>query len=238
LGLKVSSDGIAMGVDKIKAIREAAKPKDSKELRSFLGLTVYCSSHIPDLATKAHPLWNLVKEGATFEWTGNHDEALRTIKEKLITTALGFFDVNWMTEVTVDASPVGVAAVCAQVNPRKMQQRSVITYISRKLSDVESRYSQIEKEALAVIWACERLALYLTCKRFRLITDNKAVQYINNNPKSKPPPMMERWVLRLMRFDFEVVHKAGKENIADYISRNPIDKADMTTKRTRNTSTS
>ena len=222
-GLRVSSEGVAIGEDKVKALKEAGEPKDSSELRSFLGLAVYCSSHIPDLATLAEPLWELVKEGVEFKWLEKHKMAMEAIKSKLITSALGYFNVKWITEVTVDASPVGLAAVCAQINPQNSKERRVITYISRTLSDVERRYSQVEKEALAVIWSCERLALYLTGKWFRLVTDNKAVQFIYSNPSSKPPLRIERWALRLMCFDFEIVHKAGRENIADFMSRNPVD---------------
>jgi hypothetical protein len=67
----------------------------------------------------------------------------------LITSALGFFDVNWKTEVTV----VGVAAMCAQMNPANEKERKVITYERKKLSD--GKFS-------------ERLALYLTVKKFTL----------------------------------------------------------------------
>ncbi len=71
-GLRLSSDGIDMGEDKIKALREAGTPKDSSELRSLLGLAVYCSSHIPNLATNADPLGELVKEGVTL-WSKRHE---------------------------------------------------------------------------------------------------------------------------------------------------------------------
>ena len=50
--------------------------------------------------------------------------------------------------------------------------------MSRGLTQVEKRYSQCEKEALALVWSCERLELYLLGRRFTLITDNRAVQLI------------------------------------------------------------
>lgn len=81
------------------------------------------------------------------------------VKKALTTTALAYYDVNWNTEVCVDASPCGLGAVCIQSNPKNEQDRRVITYMSRKLTDVEARYSQVEKEALAAVWACERLTL-------------------------------------------------------------------------------
>lgn len=226
-GLNISANGVAPGEDKAKAIKEAGPPSTTSELRSFLGLAIYCSTHIPNLATIAEPLWQLLKAEGPFEWKEEHQGAMDKIKEALVTSALGYFDVDWHTEVTVDASPVGLAAIIAQVNPRDSKERKVITYASRLLSDTERRYAQVEKEALAVVWACERFRLYLAGKSFTMVTDNKAVELIYSNPKSKPPARIERWALRLMSYDFNIVHKPGKGNIADYLSRQPVDEPDV-----------
>jgi hypothetical protein len=90
----------------------------------------------------------------------------------LVTTALGYFNIAWKTEVTADASPVGLALVCAQIDPKDERKRKIITYASRTLTDVERRYSHVGKEALSVVWACEKLSLRLIGSRFRLVTDN------------------------------------------------------------------
>jgi hypothetical protein len=121
----------------------------------------------------------------------------------------------------VDASPVGWGAVLTQYNPEKPHEKNIITYISRSLSEIEQRYSQIEKEALAIVWACERLHLYLYASKFEIITDNKAVELIFGNTSSKPKARIERWLLRLLPYEFEISHKPGNENIADYLSRQP-----------------
>ncbi len=46
------------------------------------------------------------------------------------------------------------------------------------LSDTECRYSQMEKEGLAVVWACEKFHLYIYGQPFTIITDNRAIQII------------------------------------------------------------
>ena len=89
------------------------------------------------------------------------------------------------------------------------------------LSDVERRYSQCEKEVLAV-WSCERYWLYLIGKPFKLVTDNRAVKLTLSNTKSKPPARIERMVLRYSQFDFEIENRPGVSNISDYYSRRPI----------------
>jgi hypothetical protein len=87
------------------------------------------------------------------------------------------------TELTVDASPVGLGAVLAQYDPKNPSEKKIITYVSRTLSDVEQRYSQIEKEALAVVWACERLHLYLYASKFEIVTDNRKIKGKFNTSK-------------------------------------------------------
>ena len=107
------------------------------------------------------------------------------IKETISTKALAYFDVPWLTEVYVDASPKGLGAVCLQINPYDNRDRRVITFFSRKLSELESWYSQVEKKALAVVLACKRLSLYLIGSRFRQVTDNREVQILFSNNKTK-----------------------------------------------------
>jgi len=97
-----------------------------------------------------------------------------------------------------------------------------VAYASRTLTDVERRYSQTEKEALAVVWACERFHIYLYGKLFTLYTEHKPLELIYS-PKSKLPPRIERWALRLQPYTFKVVHMAGKTNPADVLSRLPLE---------------
>ena len=102
----------------------------------------------------------------------------------------------------------------------------MIACASRRLTDVEKRYSQVEKEALAVVWACEKLHFYLFGREFVLITDNRAVELIFGNPKREQPLRIKRWVLRLAGYRLRVVHKPSAQNVADYLSRQPTGEPD------------
>ena len=86
---------------------------------------------------------------------------------------------------------------------------------------VEKRYSQTEKEALAIIWGVEHFHLYLYGNEFTLVTDHKPLEVIYGSRNSKPSARIERWVLRLQPYSFKVVYKPGSNNPADYLSRHP-----------------
>ena len=72
---------------------------------------------------------------------------------------------------------------------------------------------------MSIVWAIEKLHIYVYGNQFKLITDCKPLQFIFNNPKSKPPARIERWNLRLQGYDFKAVHTEGSRNPSDYLSR-------------------
>ena len=137
--------------------------------------------------------------------------------KRLITEAeiLGYFRADCRTRIIADASPVGLGAVLAQEQGETWR---AVSYASRSLTDVERRYSQTEKEALALVWACERFNMYPSGRNFELETDHKPLDRIYSRT-SKPCARIERWLLRLQGYDFKVVYQPGKTNIGDALSR-------------------
>lgn len=99
-----------------------------------------------------------------------------------------------------------------------LRLQEVLAYASKSLSDTERRYAQIEKEALALVWAVERFHYYLYGRKFELITDHKPLETIFGS-RSKPCARIERWVVRLQAYKGTVIYKPGKSNIADPRSR-------------------
>ena len=143
---------------------------------------------------------------------------------------MAYFRKDWSTELEVDAGPDGLGAVIVQYNPKEREERHIICFASRLLSEAERRYSQCEKEALAIVWACERFWLYVLGKSFTVVTDNRAAQMIFANTETRNrPPRIERMALRMSAFDCTFVHRPGKMNLADYYSRHPIGKPQITT---------
>ena len=149
---------------------------------------------LPDLATTAEPLHRLTILGTPFHWGKIQQEAFEKLKTQLASGAtLAYFSPDAKVELMADASPVGLGVVLVQ---ELDGERQVVAYASRTLSPVERCYSQTEREALALVWACERFRMYLLGKRFTLLTDHKPLEVIYS-PHSRPSARIERWVLRL-----------------------------------------
>ena len=133
---------------------------------------------------------------------------------------MAYFDKNKSAELTTDASPWGLSAILSQHSPGQ-DERRMVTYASRSLTPVEQRYSQIEREALAIVWAAECFHTYLYGGHFTLYTDCKPVELIFNNKRSQPPARIERWNLHLQEYNFTTIYTKGFENPSDFLSRHP-----------------
>ena len=97
----------------------------------------------------------------------------------------------------------------------------MVAYAGRSLTPVKQRYSQTKREALAIVWAAERFHTYLYGGHFNMYTDCKPVELIFNNKKSQPPARIERWNLRLQKYNFTAIYKKDFENPSDFLSHHP-----------------
>lgn len=211
-----STEGVQPDPKKVQAIVEAPAPTNVSEVRSFLGMVNYVSRFIPNMATVSEPLRVLTKKDQEWKWGDEQEAAFQSLKGSISSPkVMAFFDTNKDVTLLVDASPIGLGAVLSQ-------DGRVVAYASRSLSDVEQRYSQTEREALAIKWACGHFRLYIYGKPVQIITDHKPLEALFSNPHSKPPPRIERWMVSLQDYDLKVKYQPGKDNPADFMSRHPI----------------
>ncbi|KAK7933589.1 hypothetical protein WMY93_004485 [Mugilogobius chulae] len=220
-GFIFSAGGVSADPKKVAAIQQAPNPKTPADIKSLLGMANYCSRFIKDFSSISESLRKLTRQDTLWLWGPEQQTALQALKDNLTSeTTMSYFYPSRQTELIVDASPVGLGAILCQKDKQGMKH--IIAYSSRSLSDVERRYSQTEKEALAIVWSCEHFHLYIYGHPFVLVTDHKALEIIWNNPRSKPPARIERWGLGLQPYNFKVEYRKGADNPADFMSRHPL----------------
>ena len=216
MGILLSEKGIGPTEERVRAIVEARMPENARELRSFLGLANYSARFIPRFATITEPLRRLLHKDAPYDFGPEQQAAFAQLKRGMTESdTLAYYDKDARTKVIADASPVGLGAVLVQI---QNGHEVAVCYASRSLTKCEARYSQTEKEALSLVWACEKFHAYIYGRSFDLVTDHKPLEVIYG-PRSKPSARIERWVLRLQPYDFKVVHVKGLDNTADPLSR-------------------
>ena len=212
----LSSEGIRADPEKIEAIVNMSEPDNASEVRSLLGMAQYVSRYIAEYATITAPLRALTKTETPWQWSDEQQHAFDKLKDSLTKShVMSYFNPAQETEVIVDASPVGLGGLL-------VQDGKVISYASRALSDVESRYSRTERERLSIVWALEHFHLYLYGSEFTIVTDHKPLLGIFKSHKPTSA-RMDRWKLRLMPYSCHLVYRPGKddENPADFMSRHP-----------------
>ena len=218
MGYLLSRKGIGPTDQHVEAVAGLRNPQmQRKEVQSFLGLMNLSARFIPNLASIKEPLRKLTRKDVPFKWGTEQEVAFETLKSNRgRTQTLAYFDRNAeVAKLITDASPVGLGAVLTQVQEG---QERVIAYASHAFTGVERRYSQTEREALGLVWGCERFHMYLYGMEFTLLTDHKPLETIYST-SSHNSARIERWVLRLQPYKFRVQYVPSKQNIADSLSR-------------------
>lgn len=216
LGHTITKDGLKPNNDKIDAVLKYPLPKTTTEIKSFLGLVGYYRKFIKDFAKITQPLTACLKKRNGIVIDQKYIDAFNKCKELLThSPLLQYPDYDKPFVLTTDASNVAVGAVLSQ---GKIGNDKPVAYASRTLSDTESRYSTIERELLAIVWAVKHFRPYLYGKKFFIYTDHRPLIWLRSlkDPSSK----LTRWRLRLQDYDYEMIHKDGKQNTnADALSR-------------------
>ena len=154
------------------------------------------------------------------QWSDSSVEAFLKLKQSMVERPVLIAPDFLKTFIVVtDASLRAVSGVLLQENEGLL---CPIAYQSRKLTEAESRYPVIEREGLAIIYACSVYKPYLLGRRFMIITDHKPLQYIRKTMMQNS--RIHRWFLVLEEFSFDVSYQSGKKNVlADFLSRPPVD---------------
>lgn len=213
-GHLVTAEGLKADPEKIRAIVNMPDPADKGKLKSFLGMCNYLTKFIPHLSEETAPLRELMKQDVQFVWDTPQIQAFNQVKKSIAESiALTYYDVNKAVTLQVDASQSGLGACL-------LQDGKPVAYASSALTDTQTRYSQIEKETLAVVFGTEKFHQYIYAKTVKVHTDHKPLESIFKKPLRKAPPRVSRMMLSLQKYRLDVQWRPGKEmHIADALSR-------------------
>ena len=156
-GAIYSREGVEPDPKKIQGIKEMTVPETKQQLQSFLSMVTYMGNFIPHLSHHTERLRQLLKKDVTFYWDDQLTRSFQEIKhllKKATSKPLGYYDQRKEVIVQADASLRGLGACL-------IQDGKPIAFASKSLTGAESHYANIERELLAVVFACIRFNTYL-----------------------------------------------------------------------------
>jgi len=221
LGHQISAEGLRPTKEKVRAVTDAPPPQDVSQLRAFLGLINYYAKFLPQLSSTLAPLYQLLAKQAKWTWGPPQKKAFQEAKSQL-TSANVLVHYNPQQEVILacDASPYGVGAVLSHRFEDGSEQP--IAFASRSLSPAEKRYSQLDKEGLAIVYGVKKFHHYLFGRKFQIRSDHKPLQHLFSEKRSIPQlasARIQRWALTLSAYDYTITYKPGKQHAnADSLS--------------------
>ena len=227
LGRTVCENGYKANPAYVADLLKIPAPTNRKELQATIGRFVWLRAFLETqlgenvadhcFSSLMNPLNKLNRQDKKFAWTPQAQAAFDVAKERLASPrVIHFADFSQPFIVVTDASNVAVGAVIIQ---KMADKQCIIAAGSKTLDSTQQKWSTTEREAFAIIWACERFSYFLRGpKPFVLLTDHKSLVYMDRNVFANQK--IARWQDRLSEFRFIVQYIQGKENvIADMLSR-------------------
>ncbi|GFW22067.1 retrovirus-related Pol polyprotein from transposon 17.6 [Trichonephila clavipes] len=224
-GHTIDKFGLHKTQEKIDAITKVPVPKTVSDLKSFLGLVNYYGKFISNLSTRVALFNNLLQKGTKFLWTTECEKAFKALKQEIASDRiLCHYDPKLPLVLQTDASPVGIGAVLSHIMPDGSEKPAM--FASRSLTKTEHNYSQIDKEALSIVWGVKRFYQYLFGRHFDLVTDHKPLVSIFAPNRSLPclsATRMVHYALFLQVFSYTIKYRKTKNHgNADALSRLPL----------------
>ena len=214
-----SKDGLRPDPTKVKDLQNMPSPTSKEDLQRFLGLMTYLSPYIPNFSSKCESLRRLLKSDSAFLWEADHERCFQELKKTITEdSVLAFYDQAAPLTLEVDSSTKGLGVALTQRN-------KPIAFASKTLTHTQANYSNIEREALALVHGIQRFHTYLYGKRFTALTDHKPLESIWRKPLTRAPPRLQRLFLQLQGYDMDLQYKPGPDMVlSDTLSRLPSSK--------------
>lgn len=194
--------------------------RNVKDVRSTLGVLGYQRQFIPGFARIARPLTDLLKKGTTFTWTEECSKAVDTLIQ-LVTSdpVLQRPDLTKPFTLEVDASQYATGAILQQEDDQGTLRP--VGYYSKTMNPAERNYDVHDRELTAVMRGLRhwRHLLLSSPHKITIISDHANLQYFREAHKINR--RVARNLTEMTEYNFQIVHKPGKSNKADLLSRPP-----------------
>lgn len=214
LGHLLTEQGLKADPEKIKAVVDMPRPENVEDIQRFAGFVNYLARFLPHLSEVLQPLRKLTHGDVKWEWGDQEEKAFEEVK-KLVTSApvLAYYKESEELILQTDASSTGLGAVL-------MQNGRPIAFASRALLPAESRYAQIEKEMLSVVFGLQKFYTYTYGRKVIVENDHKPLEAITSKPLHCAPKRLQNMILAMQQFDAKIKYRKGTEVIlADTLSR-------------------
>ena len=206
IGHVLTPEGFKPDPCKVEAIVQMPDPTDVHSLRRFLGMVNYLAKFLLRLSDETEVLRKLTERDAEWCWLPAYADALARVKEMIVTApVLAYYDVSKPVVIQCDASQTGLGAAL-------LQEGCPVAYSSRVMTPTEQNYAQIEKELLAIVFACEKFDQYIFGRSDVVVqSDHKPLETIFKKPIHSSPKRLQRIRLRLQNYDIQVEYKKGSQ---------------------------
>jgi RNase H-like domain found in reverse transcriptase/Integrase zinc binding domain len=184
-------------------------------LRVFLGFTNFYRRFVEGYSRVAAPLTELFRKEVPWTWGLAQETAFQELKSRLTSApALMLPDFDKPFYVVCDASDFALGATLLQDQGNGLQP---VAYEGRKMTPAETRYITTDKENLGLVHALRTWRCYLEGRKFTVETDHHSLKWLQTQPQLNR--RQARWMELLASYDMDIIHKPGKLNRSDPLSR-------------------
>ena len=215
IGHVATDKGLCADPAKVRAIIEMPPPENVANVQRLLGLVQYLCKFLPHQSDISKPLRDLTLQDAEWSWEEPQRSAFERLKTAVASTpVLRYYNLQEEVTLQCDASQSGLGTAL-------LQNGQPVAYASRALTTTETSYAQIEKELLAIVFACEKFDAYIFGRDVvKVESDHKPLESIFRKELCLAPKRLQRMLLRLQKYSLDVCYVNGeKMYLADTLSR-------------------